>query len=278
MIDIVEYMVRRQAATDRRKEGSPRPWSDDQVINTYKFCSVIRDDDRTSVEAKNYILGLGGNGLKQLHAALFFRLLNRTTSLKAVVEGEWFNEKDVLKILEDTKPLFSNAYRIMVPGGLYNRPGVATLIEKLFGFTMRIIDWEPTKRSSAKEMVLLLKKQGLGPFVAYQTMQDLRWLWGPYEDELSWAYIGPGALRGLSRMAGNYKPMTNQERRDNAVTVGIEIPPNLQVTLNDLLAKARDRLGPQMTMFEIEHNLCEWDKYCRYASGETSGTRFKPKD
>lgn len=277
MIDLIEYMARRQGALASRRSGHPRPWSADPVINTYKFCSVFRDDDRTSMEAHAYISNLHErNPQAGMTAALIFRLLNRAESLKAVMSLMQFDYDDLVARLYATKPLFSNAYRVMVAGGLYSREGVAKVIMALDQGRTEFL--RMNDRGSAKAVVQKLRTYGLGPFVAYQTMQDLRWIWGPYADEDAWAYIGPGAVRGLSRMSGNYKPMTNQERRDNAVTVGIEIPPNLQPILDSLLVKAKERLGPRINMFEIEHNLCEWDKYNRYASGETSGTKFKPKD
>jgi hypothetical protein len=53
------------------------------------------------------------------------------------------------------------------------------------------------------------------------------------------------------------------------------MPPEISRTMSALLAEAREFL-PRLTMFEIEHNLCEWDKYCRIATGETRGQSFKP--
>lgn len=273
---MVEYMVRRQAATNARLAGKSRPWSSDPVINTYKFCSVLRDDDRTSIEARNYIMDRIDSDQSKLTALLVFRLLNRVNSIRAVMEMPEWSRDSLIQKLYETKPLFSNAYRVMVPGGLYNREGVADLMIELDQHRSEFL--RMNDRWLAKAVHKKLRELGLGPFVAYQTMQDLRWLWGPYVDEDEWAYIGPGALRGLDRIKGIYKPMSNTERRDNAVTLGIEIPAHLKPILNDLLTQAKERLGPKINMFEIEHNLCEWDKYCRYASGETSGTKFKPKD
>ena len=40
----------------------------------------------------------------------------------------------------------------------------------------------------------------------------------------------------------------------------------LQVTVRD-----------RFNMFELEHNLCEFDKYCRVVSGESKGKKFEPR-
>jgi hypothetical protein len=33
----------------------------------------------------------------------------------------------------------------------------------------------------------------------------------------------------------------------------------------------------RITMFEVEHNFCEWDKFERTRTGEWKGVRFRPK-
>ncbi len=91
----IRYVCARQAATDNRNSGTPPPWSADPIIRDYRFCSVIRDEDRTSREAKQTIDGLPEN--QRLGAALTFRLYNRTETLTAlrdagVLEGRSSDE------------------------------------------------------------------------------------------------------------------------------------------------------------------------------------------
>ncbi|MBV9013784.1 MAG: hypothetical protein JO115_24250 [Pseudonocardiales bacterium] len=38
----------RQRVFERRIAGRPRPWTDDSILQTYKFCNVYRAADRVS--------------------------------------------------------------------------------------------------------------------------------------------------------------------------------------------------------------------------------------
>lgn len=46
--------------------------------------------------------------------------------------------------------------------------------------------------------------------------------------------------------------------------------------MRELLVATRE-IESRMNMMEIEHNLCEYDKYERLVSGETKGASFKPR-
>src|SRR5258706_4099479 len=42
------FASRRQAAFERRLNGDPPPWSDDPILQAFKFCNVFRAADRVS--------------------------------------------------------------------------------------------------------------------------------------------------------------------------------------------------------------------------------------
>src|SRR5690242_9195551 len=42
------FAARRQEAFERRLAGLPRPWSEDRIIQEFKFCNVYRAADRVS--------------------------------------------------------------------------------------------------------------------------------------------------------------------------------------------------------------------------------------
>lgn len=132
---------------------------------------------------------------------------------------------------------------------------------------------------SARETVAALMDRGCSSFLAYQIMQDMRWVSGPYDDEDSWALVGPGALRGLQRLADSYEGhRTWQDRRhDSPILKTTHMPRELRDAMLPLVAELRARLGPRISMHEVEHNLCEWDKYCRISTGESRGRRFEPR-
>ncbi|CAN0457741.1 unnamed protein product, partial [Ectocarpus fasciculatus] len=43
-----EFMAAREALRLKKETGTPWPWSDDPILNTYKFTNVKREHDRTT--------------------------------------------------------------------------------------------------------------------------------------------------------------------------------------------------------------------------------------
>ena len=96
--------------------------------------------------------------------------------------------------------------------------------------------------------------------MAYEVVTDLRH--SKYlenaDDILTWANAGPGAKRGLNRIHGRLLEQTIKPRQ-------------LTIEMQELLDMAGDYIGsflPDLEMREIEHCLCEYDKYERVRLGE----------
>jgi hypothetical protein len=277
----VSYVRERQAIFDRRQAGEPVPWSTDPILQKHKFCCVIRDDDRTSREAKRIILGLPEQ--YRLSAALGFRIYNRVESLEALAAAGWPETRDeVLKALPEPA-INSLAYKISVKGGLFYLPGIADVIVRA-NKAARRNDFQRRERAELT-CQSIRGWLGVGAFVAYQTAQDLRWLYGPYEDEQERCMLGLGAIRGISRLQEKYVKSDHwSDRTGSEWRNKIYGALGFQPTKEDmrLAPKARDALREIQqasglpNLLETEHNLCEWDKYERIRTGEGTGRRWRP--
>lgn len=278
------YLRQRSRATAMRDRGYHAPWTDDPVIRRAHFCSVIRDDDRTSREARRLIAGLPDEG-QQLAAALWFRLVNRADTAEYVLKTvpNPMQSLAVLDALRELSQVFNTqAYRVQVRGGLWHLPEVARMIAR--AGKMSRDGWQP-RRLARITRESVSGQMDVGPFIAYQITQDLRWLRGPYEDENEWALIGPGALRGLRRLSGEYeayqagdgKSAAEARRFASGQVNQDQAWGKYRKTLHRVLEIGRG-VDERFNMFEAEHNMCEFDKYERITSGETPGRKFKPKD
>jgi len=138
---------------------------------------------------------------------------------------------------------------------------------------------------------------GWGPFMAYEVVTDLRHtrylFWAP--DIYTWANAGPGAIRGLNRLyerdlKAHPKPeQTNEEMWKLMVELTNYHGPRVVHTETGrvatdkmgLLASFDEVFGPtfyiregqqrgsgRFEMRDIEHTLCEFDKYERVRLGE----------
>lgn len=269
MLTFLQYIAQRRFATLH-----PRACAD-PIINTKFFCSVIRDDDRTSREAKAFIVSRPDAA--QLSRT--FRYLNWVPSFVEVAP-HLHSYADALACLSARQArgekIFSTAYKICPPhGGIWSLPAVARMMTRLYNCPHPLAS--PSGRSTAQRLI----DYEAGPFLAYQVMQDMRWATGPYNDEMTWAYFGPGALRGLARLTDTYGANKSVAQRakeqDRNSSKSLAMPPGQTPMLLDLLEQARG-IEPRMNMFELEHNLCEWDKFCRVATGESKGKPYVPRE
>jgi hypothetical protein len=92
----------------------------------------------------------------------------------------------------------------------------------------------------------------LGPFLSYELATDFRHTFVGFRanDINTWANAGPGAMRGLNRMHGRELTYTSK-RHDWCLE------------MQELLQIAGMRHSLDFELREIEHSLCEYDKYER---------------
>lgn len=110
---------------------------------------------------------------------------------------------------------------------------------------------------------------GWGPFMAYEVVTDLRhtrYLRNA-ADIMTWANAGPGAIRGLNRLHG--RPLNTQP----PVTQTCEEMRQAMLRMNEEQELWPSQPGaqpawPQLEMRDVEHSLCEWDKYERVRLNE----------
>jgi hypothetical protein len=123
----------------------------------------------------------------------------------------------------------------------------------------------------------------LGDFTSYELVCDLRWtLLSHCTDILTWGNVGNGAVRGLKRLG--LKPtsesmvylwmeapeyLSPDVRSHHIASYSDAFVPTNPVHMKDYL---RDWVGlttfPPFEIREIEHSLCEFDKYIRAKSGQ----------
>jgi hypothetical protein len=126
----------------------------------------------------------------------------------------------------------------------------------------------------------------LGDFMAYEVVTDLRhtkYLSGA-EDIMTWCNLGPGAIRGLLRLLGQFVPgPANGSYR--APRGAMDLCCELLEICQEYFGGLNKRLGPihcgrppagkapagvfpTFEMRDVEHSLCEFDKYSRLLNGE----------
>jgi alpha-glutamyl/putrescinyl thymine pyrophosphorylase clade 1 len=128
-----------------------------------------------------------------------------------------------------------------------------------------------------------------GPFTSYEIVCDLRHtrLLQHAKDVNSWANAGPGAKRGIHRLLTADKDWDKNYKWPKAFELKKGAKPNYNSVMRDLLVRFKEdgmedhirECEWPFEMREIEHSLCEFDKYSRVKNNEGRRPRslFRPK-
>lgn len=276
----------------RRQAKDPWPWTKDKILQTYKFTNAYRQLDRVTQAWTQRFIHLLCRGKKMsdgdllFHCAMF-RLFNWPETYDALYYGfaKSWNLKKAIAILQtrqrEGKQIFTGAY--IIPNAGRKDPKIQVICEALdFLYDGRTEDekkWNQVKarrdviakkirkeRSMEKCVKLLQQVPTIGPFIAYEIACDLRHtrLLADARDVMSWANPGPGAQRGIHRLATGSRKWPKGTKRPGYV--------KWMRALYRRSKKIEDQSFMEcewpFEMREIEHSLCEFDKMMRVRNGE----------
>lgn len=265
----------------RRQAGKSKPWTDDEILQNYFFTNPYRENDKVTRWFKEIVRDPLRDRVEVVMATIIFRWFNYIPTGELLWhygdgrEGvgdlltNW-NKKIALKILGDVRAkggqVFTGAYIINSPAGVPKLEATCDRIdvvwndrEQLYAFFEDDRNWRGG-RTLAKAHKALLRYPGMGGFMCYEVVCDLRYtaFLENAVDKLTWCNPGPGAIRGICRVYDI--PFT--KGKNNASPPKIE---GWNEKTQELLTLVSETLTgmPSFEMREIEHSLCEFDKYER---------------
>lgn len=260
----------REATRLRKESGAAPPWTDDLVLRDWRFCNIFREDDKTTKWFRENVRDpLRDDKLAVTEATFIFRMFNvihvGEILLKAKQFTEWDHRK-VRKLLHDVRPVTTGAYMTKTYEGVNKLEGcIATIEDARANVVADIANLEnPTLKQVHTEFQ---RVRYIGSFMAYELVTDLRHtaLLDKAPDINTWAATGPGAARGLDWVFGG-----------PTVPRGYGKPKWEAADLAEmmvLLEMSRDpanwpREWKAWELREVEHTLCEYDKWKRGCNGE----------
>ena len=115
------YWVRERESLRLKKEsGASRPWTDDDILSTYRFCNVRRADDRVSRWLRDHWYTPHHGHPNALLACALARWVNLPDSLGAVGFPERWDPARVAGTLKrvrgESGQVFNSAYVIAAGG------------------------------------------------------------------------------------------------------------------------------------------------------------------
>ena len=283
------FAAGRQAAFWARQRGHPQPWTDDPILQRFKFCNVYRAADRVSQYLIRDVI-YNGEGVApddlafQIVAFRTFSNIETWEGLRAELRGA--------PTLADLKSgAFLRALEAVKRrnGGLYTGAFILCA-NKAYGFDAKHQNhnalWEDmfVKNDAARrirgansleQVVAFLQSFPLmGPFMAYQTAIDLNYSELINFSENDYTQAGPGALRGIAKCfedTGSYTPadiimmMTDTQEREFE---------RLGLVFEPLTAGTNRRW---LQAIDCQNVFCETDKYCREAAPQLASNRMRIK-
>ena len=264
--DFNNYMIERHSIYERRAEGQAYPWTDDLILKEYSFCNVYRELDRVTIWIRENWREPYADHPNLPFAMAMARQINWPETLEDIGFPEHWNPNRVKAIMQgrmDRKEkVYTGAYMLTgTLGGTKVEQTVDKILTPLYECPPRIIH-----ESLEETWKRYLPYPGFSGFMAYEVVTDLRHTkhLENAEDIMTWANPGPGAKRGLNRIHG-------RELEKN-------IPKGQLINEMRELLKLCNMSPLPLEMRDIEHCLCEFDKYERVRLGQGKPrAKYKPK-
>jgi len=274
------YIEERERIRLRKEGGTPWPWTEDPILQAYSFTNVRRIHDRTT---QAFLAIYRDHAKVPAHVALYncgvYRLFG-TEDFAAAVGWQNSHDLDALqraveKCQQAGGKAYTGAYMVRADNRLPKVVSNAGYLAGLWGTAPDIVAAIQRTRTWEAGYRVLRTVRGFGPtgtgFMAKEVLQDyLLWLPWTVKDAATFTPIGPGARRGLNRLAGR---LVEQLNLRESLHLG-EIRDLLE-QVQPRWTKAYPKAGP-LTAHDIQFCLCEMEKYLRTANGEgTPRSRYR---
>jgi len=264
--DFNNYMIERHSIYERRAEGQAYPWTDDPILKEYSFCNVYRELDRVTIWIRENWREPYADHPNLPFAMAMARQINWPDTLEEIGFPEHWNPERIKAIMQGRlnrkEKVYTGAYMLTgTLGGTKVEQTIDKILTPLYEMPPRIIS-----NSLEETWRRYLPYPGFSGFMAYEVVTDLRHTkhLENAEDIMTWANPGPGAKRGLNRIHGRELEKS--------------IPKAQLISEMKELLDLCNMAPLPLEMRDIEHCLCEFDKYERVRLGQGKPrAKYKPK-
>jgi hypothetical protein len=296
-----ETMFERQEIWYKRFiKNEPRPWTENQILNDYKFTNVYRELDRNSQYLIKNIIMVESNPIELLWKMMFYRYFNcpETFEFLKTKKPDWGNgipsrsQYDASEFLEFITEFrdagnnpFTQAYLInsmACPGQKRDWCYTQKVIPSLLSNVLRLFTILKSAKTPEEIIQYLKRLPAIADFIAHEFYQDFTYVdkYSPFGlslmkfDQNDFTNVGPGCNLGIRLV------MPNRETPDQKLQAIYD----LRDISHDMLAqygefkyiewnkkKLRYNVTPgkgQLSLHQIEMQLCEFQKYWKMMIGE----------
>lgn len=280
------FAAERQRICHLRARGEPGPWTEDPILQRFKFCNTFRASDRISQYLiRDVIYAPDARDLPAEDVFLrivLFRLFSKESTWEALEEATGQVRRDTLDVDQLGEllaarraqgPIYTAAFILCAHSAYGHRAkhrNHLALVQDMFrpGRLGRKLG----RASSLREVFdQLVSWPMIGPFMGYQIAIDLN-----YSDKLDFSeddftMPGPGAIRGLHKVFSDFGTRTPQQLIMHMVDRQEEEFSRLGLEWRGLFGSRR------LHAIDAQGLFCETDKYARQAFPELKSNRVRIK-
>ncbi|QGG43209.1 hypothetical protein GEV26_08000 [Aeromicrobium yanjiei] len=263
------FAARRQLTYEAKVLGKNEPWSDDPIIQKFRFTNCYRVADRVSQYLVKEVAYRGQQDpLEVAFRVLLFKIFNRVSTWELLTSElgtpawETFDFEAYNRVLSSafarSTRLYSAAYVMPNPALGESRKHSNHLRLLEYAFSAGVID-DALRAGSMKETYAVLRGlPSFGAFLAYQFTIDLNYSTALNFSEMDFVVPGPGALDGIRKCFG-----------PDSAGIEVEIIQHMAETQDlhfERLGLSFNGLyGRRLQLVDCQNLFCEVDKYARVA-------------
>jgi len=278
------FATARQAIFDRRWNNAPPPWTDDPILQQFKFCNTFRAADRVTQWLLSEVIY--APQFQDLPAddvfcrSVLFRLFSKPETWQVldpvgdpltVATLQPDRHGDMLAGLRERQAIYTSAF-ILAPavGSTVAKHRHHLQLVKTMFTTGRLGATLARARSLRQIVEALLQWPTIGPFLAYQIAIDLNYSPHLSFSENDYTLPGPGAQRGIHKAFVDLRGRSPEhiildmvESQDtNFARLGLQFP---------------GLFGRPLHAIDCQGLFCELDKYARVAFPDLRSSRVRIK-
>jgi hypothetical protein len=268
--ELFAFMEKRHAIYIARSNGLPKPWTDDAILQSYRFCNVYRQLDTETIWIRDNWLLPHQQFVHAWFGMLVARVVNWSPTLSALGwPVPWNRLLFVAELRQRThfkEKVWTGAYMVTthkkpVPKEIY----YADLLDTAWLRRKKLMPQQGDTLAGYHSRLMDL--DGIGSFIAGQVIADLKYSDASplrrARDWRTWSAPGTGSIRGMNRVLNrpiNYRfdPLMWQDMMSV-----------LMAGLTARMNKSKKGIITELPHAQdIQNCLCEFDKYERVRLGE----------
>lgn len=263
--ELADFIVERYNIFIARAEEKPKPWTEDAILQQYRFCNVYRELDTVTQWIADEWRTPNWQDPDLWFAMAVARWVNWPDTLNEIGYPVPWDPDHFVERVYDRKTrgekVWTGAYMIGTQGNAKDKPLfiAENVLQPLWD---RREELRPQAGMSLEDFARpIINTKNQGTFMVGQIVADIKYANEHLlkaDDWWTWTVSGPGSRRGLNRVMG----------RD--LTKGWN-DKDFNTQMKDLRERINDALPPWMEELhaqDLQNCLCEFDKYERTRLGE----------